>query len=326
MEFPGPYRAYVSYVNSIGPSGVDRSVDLYEGRFLNIPYLALCPQIESSQGWLYHQTLAKLYSRVRDNANIAVDVFEGRKTIQMLKNIRKVHAQVKRIKRSLDFTRTGRFSSGDFASAWLEYRYGWMPLVNSTYDVLDNMITHRLRNGIRVSARESCVKDDVYRGGNGSYENPYIAASSHLSERIRVSGVFWIPNSDSVFDYTTLNPALIAWELLPYSFVADWFVNVSEVLTEWENYMLLSQQWGGGYVTTTTLLRRQYTARGETQNPVIPGLWDRRELYNESSSLIKTKNRQLLPFLPQPGGFRFRPNLNAKRVLDAATLLRAAFR
>jgi hypothetical protein len=44
-----------------------------------------------------------------------------------------------------------------------------------------------------------------------------------------------------------VNPAVIAWELVPFSFVVDWFVPVGNFLSQWTDFVGLSLQ--NGYTT-----------------------------------------------------------------------------
>lgn len=211
----------------------------------------------------------------------------------------------------------------DFAnSRWLEYRYGWLPLVGSVYDALD--ILHkenleRVRTVVATSKRE--VNGTRSYEGHSTFIGNIPGKHTHNgTERCRVVVEMYTPGS-GIWDWTSLSPSVIAWELLPMSFIADWFVSVGESLAYLENWLLWKNQFRGGYVT--------YSGKG-SENWKIAGVLD-----NGSTNISMSwsgggdssfKNRIILSELPIPFAPRFRINLNAKRVLDSVTLASSNWR
>lgn len=114
-------------------------------------------------------------------------------------------------------------------SRWLELQYGWGPLVKDVFDAaqfLDERLSKDPKPQIYVVTRNA--------GGRGWYRDslafptwaklPVICKSS---TRI----VAKLTNVDNGRLAGLADPASVAWELLPYSFVADWVIPVGSFLS-----------------------------------------------------------------------------------------------
>jgi len=134
-------------------------------------------------------------------------------------------------------TRRGflRSSSDILSSCWLEFQYGWKPLLS---DITGTMIAlcERLDpdfpdSSIYKEVKKSYTYDHTEYlpisapGRNGSYQN-------HISNRYSMSISYKVVcDTDVLRNQLGLsNPLSIAWNLLPYSFVVDWFVGVGSYL------------------------------------------------------------------------------------------------
>jgi len=121
------------------------------------------------------------------------------------------------------------------ANAWIELQYGWKPLLQDVYGSAELIAQKRVRE----------TRTKVQKGSSTSGEHTLYAFDSALSST-RVSGkwkvsckighTFAVPNEE----YHTLtqlgitNPALVAWELTPWSFVVDWFIPIGNWISSWD--------------------------------------------------------------------------------------------
>lgn len=191
---------------------------------------------------------------------LAVDIAERKKTYAMIgKAFQRIlafaravkHADPRAIARALSSSgvsarqirrdlyrkrrpRKGKRRPVDFANAWMEYRYGWMPLLRSVYDGCELLSQQR-----KVPDFCSGVGKDVFAAYNvDAFNSSYKRCWTTANLRVTLKGRIIINNPDlyRLNQYGLLNPLSVAWELVPFSFVIDWFVKVGDYLnslTDW---------------------------------------------------------------------------------------------
>jgi hypothetical protein len=113
-----------------------------------------------------------------------------------------------------------------------------------------------------------------------------------------------------------LNPATVAWELVPYSFIADWFVPVGDYLTG------LTADCGlvfkGGSVTSGTVCHVETEFLSATNVFNWRGASARRQSMNWTRTVFQSTPLPSLYLDPDP--------LSWKRWLDVFALVRSSFR
>lgn len=109
---------------------------------------------------------------------------------------------------------------------WLEYSFGWAPLLSDIYTMLDNTF----------DVPAAFVRQ-VYRA-----EYPDTRQDNSANTRVSVSGTYKVrgvaaglvfvdvPAIQAASQYGITNPLATAWEALPFSFVVDWFVPVGDFI------------------------------------------------------------------------------------------------
>lgn len=124
------------------------------------------------------------------------------------------------------------------AGAFLQYKYGWMPFmldvknaVETFGEIAEGNHNAELRFRGSASAASTEVIDDLtlvsLDGGNVRVYGSMTVQKKHSCR------VTWRarPNHlDIPAKLGLVNPALVAWELVPYSFVADWFLPIGSYL------------------------------------------------------------------------------------------------
>lgn len=130
-----------------------------------------------------------------------------------------------------DEDRGGLHAVRDVGSAWLSYSYGVKPLVQDVYNGID--IVTRTPEHI-FTPKQGKRNVQIFRRGSYVYttQTPVNWVNRGIV-RGRCGGTVVItnPNAFALSSLGLTNPVAWAWEMIPFSFVVDWFVNVGDVLS-----------------------------------------------------------------------------------------------
>jgi len=261
-------------------------------------------------GDLYNEALERLTSKVRGDLDLSIDLAEANQTRRMLN----LQQQV------IDYTRTFVRRFGPLkaaANAWLGYTYGVKPLVQSIYGVADENIRCVINKTARFSARANgkfTPKSAQFKRYNGD-----IIDMPVVNSNIKLSVTIGLDMRTDAFDlarWTSMNPASIAWELLPLSFVADWFWNLGGYLRNLETYCYYGGKFRSGY--RTNLMTGGLTTRIYAQSATSTA----RNTTEYVGKLQTTGiERIVLSEYPAPTLPSFGAQLGSSRLLSGAALL-----
>lgn len=143
--------------------------------------------------------------------------------------------------RKLRLGKTTASAARATADTWLEYRYGWTPLILDTKEIIKK--SHKLREKCEVRRLVARAGDSASISDSKSWSCVVVGSDSFSGSRtftktVRCGvGVLYEVRNRTTSDElaalfgTRLRdiPATI-WELVPYSFVIDWFTNVGDWL------------------------------------------------------------------------------------------------
>lgn len=132
----------------------------------------------------------------------------------------------------------GRDARGAAGNAWLEYNYGWKPFmkdvqdaVNTLMDVVDLPASRvvvvkesRKRFGLNIIPDTRIFQDP---GENVYVRGQYV---QEVVESLRVAWRLSVNPSDLPARFGLTNPLEVVWELVPFSFVVDWFIPIGDYL------------------------------------------------------------------------------------------------
>lgn len=173
---------------------------------------------------------------------MGADMAEGKQTVEMIAGAASSVASAYRaakhgnwglVPKLLGMSPRDVLSGKALANKWLEYQYGWKPLMGTIYDGAE-----QLKRGFRT-------KEYIFRGSSTASDSAsksykeYAAQSTYMectktsSVSARTTYRYKVSNAviDKIDSAGLLNPLSIAWELVPFSFVADWFIPVGSVLS-----------------------------------------------------------------------------------------------
>lgn len=259
-----------------------------------------------SMNLLYNRALDELNEKTRGSLDLSVDIAEFGQTVKMFK----ITDQV------IDFTRVFRRRFGTLksaANAWLQYTYGVKPLLGSLYGVAEEIDRFVLNKTEQFRVR---VVEKVPLGRFGYYSPNgyvYVPTDTRLKRSITL-GVCLDQRDRDVTRLTSLNPLSIAWELTPYSFVADWFLDVGSYLRNLETSLLYANRFKSGFRTDLVALDGSF----DYWSPYQPTGWNNHYV---GSCRYRSVTRSVLSSYPVPRLPSFQVNLGSSRLLSAAALL-----
>jgi hypothetical protein len=141
------------------------------------------------------------------------------------------------------------------SDAWLQYSYGWKPLAGDVYSAQEQV--HRvLERGMSISSHGG----DLQTGSYTSYPRDEIETTTYKhTVSCHLGAILDSPSAAYLNSFGLINPASIAWELVPWSFAVDWFVPVGKTLEAITATVGLL--FNGGYISE----RREYSLHSEYQ-------------------------------------------------------------
>ena len=231
---PNPYsrKMVVSHCTSPGWGRWESTTGVLSGNFVgyaNQAFLAACCPLGGSimSDLVANATIDARASVNAGDIDLGVSIGESRETFEHLA------LQGARLMKLYGLLRKGRFGqlrkelhpkayfrhTGSIANYWLEYNYAWRPLLDDVYGAASE-----LQRGFDQKDqifRSVGIRDTEQPVSIGSYFVPH-AFGARVVVYYKVSD----PNLARLARLGLTNPASIAWELLPYSFVLDWFTPV----------------------------------------------------------------------------------------------------
>lgn len=255
------------------------------------------PPLPPASADLKNLLITEAIAKVKSGAlQSLVTLMESPKTFYMFGNtvanlaslIRTAHKRLRGDKRAwnelLEWVEVHGVNQG--ISAWLEYRYGWRILLLEIEAVLQ-YIFEELDLQANVLMRER-TRDEVVDGsavidkpaatywstlGFGDSANParkwYVRCTIKQSVQVhRGQAIIYYLLDDvaAARHGLSLHAAPTLWELLPYSFVADWFVNIGTWLGAFATQVPGLDMRGGVYSTLVVSERKVTETR-----PQFPG-------------------------------------------------------
>jgi len=185
------------------------------------------------------RALIEAYAKMK-SPDVLLSVFfqEREKTLSMVQRpFRKALSILdKAISRKARLLSLGYSAVQAFESAWLETRYGWRPTMYDLWGIAKAAAHEKPIAGTRLIARGgnrlSWKKTETSQGSFGGLCDRTWEKQSRIS-----AGVMYAPDEMTDLDWkrrclglTLDNVPSHVWEVVPFSFVVDWFLNVGQWL------------------------------------------------------------------------------------------------
>jgi hypothetical protein len=195
------------------------------------------PQFYAELENAYSKSVTKALMKLRSNtAQIGAAIFEAKKTAEMIASqslaVLRAYQAARRgnfaeVARQLGITSSRVLSGKHAANMWLQTMYGWLPLLVDIKQGCDRLAKGYRDKGFIIDAHSTPKFRFVEPWHFGGQKSQWIfEAGVRCAIEARIKNSFL----DSIDGSGVLNPLSIAWELVPYSFVIDWFVPVGNVL------------------------------------------------------------------------------------------------
>lgn len=280
------------------------------------------PPVNWDRSRLYNQALASLNEKARNSADWSEDIARLGQVGKLLNVIDTATDLMKTAKRNpLGIPKA-------IAQGYLQFRYGWQPMLQNIYDSAIVVAEAAIDKGfpIRASATESIkVSRKVENMGGFSYSSsakPPLYPYNHTESgkqgcRLHVNLAAQSSKVPTIADFTTLNPALLAWNLIPFSFVADWFYNIGGYMEAYETAFRMRTRFVSGYMSE---LYVNYTKESASQ--FCGGYNQEEKIENALASRRDVRfTRTVLTSYPLPTRPSLKLDLGSSRLLAAAALL-----
>jgi len=136
------------------------------------------------------------------------------------------------------------------ADFWLELQFGWMPMVSdikNTYEGVIDILYLQRPPMFRIVGSSKEIHDSMYNGNYGNQK--YGCDMTQSATIIQYFGI----NNYPAFNANTMgltNPLAVAWELVPFSFIVDWFLPIQNYIEA--HTALIGLSWYGGCLSVKT--------------------------------------------------------------------------
>lgn len=285
---------------------------------------ALAPDVDS---------FVIMENNIRNNlrghaVNLSVAAAEYRKTCALFSSLarqvasggRETAAEFNKLRRQRGLNHA---STKVAASRWLAYQYGVRPVVGD----MDNGIK-ALKKGLldqplyitgvesRKGSRSSNRKGAISFAGPGSIVE--LEFDNQLRRRVRWRAKFATdPLHTALVRHGLANPFTVAYELIPFSFVLDWFINVGDVLASLDNLLMFESLQVIRSTSTTRRMSFSYPDKtwyaSDGKNYITAG---------NGHHLHKSVVRSGVLSSPLVSPLVYKPSISLTRVVSALALLR----
>lgn len=259
---------------------------------------------------------------------------ERRETVAMIKDkvdrIRWAHTALKRgnLRNAAEYLGLNpnglKSQSRSLANGWLELQYGWRPLLTDIWGLivfLQKKADSPKSRIVRVVSEQK--SSETRTSGTGhSMSDPIDTRRYEIRSK---TCIYFRRKSEVLADLNSLglvNPALISWNLTKYSFIADWFLGVSNWLNAFTAFY--GYEYYAGCRTFSE--RLSHKLQWEYSQSDGPDSYHMQTCSAVEKSEFFKVNRDILVSWPVLGLPAFKDPGSVEHALNSLALLRQSFR
>lgn len=246
----------------------------------------------------------------------------GDNAIQLAKAMMKLRRKDwKGAARELGIYKPGKPRGKSVTDRWLELQYGWKPLLSDVYGATE-ALAKRPHSDWRVTGKGSSVDhiDNLHVEGLNQ-DRCETRCTGLRGSFVRIDAV---PENDLLIALSALgitNPLFVGWELVPYSFVIDWFLPIGTFLDSLDAML--------GYGATSTSLTNFSKLRWDTVGIPQPThnmpYWYRSTNLTSGYKRYVWVDRTVSDTVPLPTLPRFKDPRSLAHMANGLSLLASAF-
>lgn len=282
---PSGYRAYMVSGDRIH----------YQHWMVQNPDTWLEPYLSYASDVYAQAAAAKIYETGHDTLTFLAE----------LASVRSMFINVgKRLFGALPYLTKGLYGK---SSDWLSYRYGWRTLIYDLQDLNKAIIglnsgrqRYSERTGSTMTSYDSGSLDEVV-----STSTRHLVWGTKITCKLSGSVV-----ADVEIPQFQFNPLRTGWEVIPFSFVVDWFLTIGKSLSAW-SFLSLQEQYAASYGIHLTL------ERTFNQSATFKSGYSGTEWQTGSTTMITRKRVPCsVPIIP-----RNMLRLNPSKLIDLMSLI-----
>lgn len=208
---------------------------------------------------------------------------------------------------------------------WLEYQYGWKPLLAEVHSSAKALASLAVDKSQLVRTVKHRGQWENFRERTDYLRN----VSFRTSMRATLHGELFVgytidggSNFDAVMGLN--NPLTIAWELVPFSFVVDWFLPIGQAIEGLTAYSGLTFK--GGYYSKRWVIDEQVQAGPGNSWRAGGVVWSPQGTNGRFDCRTVLITRSGLSAFPSYGWPAFKNPLSVSHMVSSLALLSATFR
>jgi hypothetical protein len=216
------------------------------------------------------------------------------------------------------------------ANQWLAMTYGWKPLLQDVRTQAENLSrVMTARSGVLREVKTSAKSERRYVTERVVDPNWFkLRKETVIYNTVRFTVRYRIPSgtTDIVTAFGLQNPALVAWEVIPFSFVADWFLPIGNYLENLTAYAGLSFHSGTKSSTRISQIREDPIRIGSGRRIVSDRYQTLGKLSGKGRTDTTSKGRVILSSFPYQSFPSWKDPRSIAHATSAIALIQSVFR
>lgn len=257
----------------------------------------------------YGEALAESRSTIRHLARTSITLVRAYKYARS--------GQWHKVRKVLNLKKKDVLRGKSQANRWLEYQFGWTPLVNDIFGTYE-----QIQKGFRENEQRFSVVRTVNNGNGlplltGAFDKyTHYEGSSTLSVRTKL---YCKVSNETLANLTSIgltDPVQVAWALVPFSFLVDWVLPVSSFIEA------AGAVKGVDFISGTRSHRLEFEFTAKSQPPFNQSKVVSREGYFTSEHRCLAVRRDVLTKFPSPLLYVKSP-FSVSHAISAVALIRS---